>query len=86
WLDRDEERRQARRLRLNFDTLLDLAVRCSPGAQRVVNCEKKEGGSNRVFKIHLDNGKNIIARLPTRIAGPPGLTVSLEVATLQFGT
>lgn len=85
WLDRDEERREARTLRFDFDALLALAVSSSPGARHVVGCEKKEGGFNRVFMIQLDNGKTVVARLPTRMAGPTRLSVSSEVATLKFG-
>lgn len=73
-------------MHFDFDALLDLAVKCSPGAQQVTDCKKKEGGFNRIFMIHLDNGKTVVARIPTRIAGPPRLTVSSEVATLRFGT
>lgn len=85
WLDLDHERRDARKLSFNFDALLDEAIKCSPGARRVVDCEKKEGGFNRVFIIKLDNGKTVIARIPTRLAGPPKLTVSSEVATVRYG-
>lgn len=73
-------------MHFDFNALLDLAIECSPGARQVIDCKKKEGGFNRVFMIHLDNGKTVVARLPTRVAGPPRLTVSSEVATLQFGT
>ena len=85
WLDRDKERRDVRRLHFDFDALLDVAIKCSPGARRVTHCEKKEGGFNRIFMFHLDNDNTVVARLPTRLAGPPGLTISSEVATLQFG-
>ncbi|WPG98766.1 Hypothetical protein R9X50_00156200 [Acrodontium crateriforme] len=84
WFDRNHEQQEARRWRFDFASLLDLAVDCSPGARRVLGCEKKEGGFNRVFMIRLDNGKTVVARLPNRIAGPPGLTVASEVATLRF--
>jgi len=38
-----------------------------------------------VFLISLDNGRKVVARLPTRLAGPPRLTLSSEVATLAYG-
>ncbi|GIZ48249.1 hypothetical protein CKM354_001131700 [Cercospora kikuchii] len=84
WLDRDQAQRAARVLKFDFDGLLDTAIKCSPGASRVLQCEKKEGGFNRVFMIQLDNDATVVARLPTRLAGPPGLTVSSEVATLRY--
>lgn len=84
WLDRDQTQREARVLKFDFDALVDTAIKCSPGASRVVQCEKKEGGFNRVFMVRLDNDTTVVARLPTRLAGPPGLTVSSEVATLRY--
>jgi hypothetical protein len=42
------------------------------------------GTSNRVFEIHLDNGKQLVARLPFSIAGPAHLTTASEVATMRF--
>ncbi|PPJ59924.1 hypothetical protein CBER1_11384 [Cercospora berteroae] len=68
WLDRDQTQREARILKFDFDALLDTAVKCSPGALRVVQCEKKEGGFNRVFMIQLDNDATVVACLPTRLA------------------
>jgi len=88
WLDQDAERRAARELRFDFDALLEAAVKSSEGAREVISCEKKEkkdGGSNRVFIVQLDNGASVVARLPTRLTGPPGLTVASEVATLRYG-
>jgi len=81
---RDSERRRAREIHINFDALIDIAVKSSDGARKVVSCEKKEGAFNRAFMILLDNGEKVVARLPNRLAGPPRLTVSSEVATLQY--
>lgn len=49
WLDRDKERRDARSLHFDFDALMDVAIKSSPGARRVTHCEREEGGSSRVF-------------------------------------
>jgi hypothetical protein len=84
-LDKDSERRAERHLYFNFQALLDTVIASCPGARSVVKCEKKEGGFNRVFCIQLDNGRNVIARVPTQAVANPGLSVSSEVATLQFG-
>ncbi|RMZ80747.1 hypothetical protein DV738_g2621, partial [Chaetothyriales sp. CBS 135597] len=84
WLDKDSERRAERCLSFDFQALLDTAVASCPGARSVVTCEKKEGGFNRVFSIQLDNGRNVVARIPTRAVANAGLAVSSEVATLQF--
>jgi hypothetical protein len=85
WLDRDEQRRKARRLEFNFDALLDVAVKCSFGAREVVACEKKEGGFNRVFIIEFDNGAKVVAKVPMQFAGPTAFMTMSEVATLRYG-
>ena len=85
WLHRNDERQEARRLRFDFDDLLGLAIDRSPGATRVLSCDKKEGGFNRVFVIQLDNGKIVVARLPKSRSSHRRCAVSPEVATLRFG-
>lgn len=45
---------------------------------------KHEGGFNKVFEITMDNGAKVIARLPTRVAGPTDLVTHSEVATLAY--
>ncbi|KAH9832487.1 kinase-like domain-containing protein, partial [Rhodofomes roseus] len=40
--------------------------------------------SNRGFVARLDNGKELIARLPFPVAGPAHLTTASEVATMEF--
>jgi hypothetical protein len=84
WLDRDSERRKARDIRFNFDALLDIAIESSAGATAVVSCEKTERSFNRAFVILLDNGAKVVARVPNSLADPPRLTVSSEVATIQY--
>jgi hypothetical protein len=34
----------------------------------------------------LDNDKNVAAKLPFSLAGPPSLTTNSEVATLKYHT
>jgi len=50
--------------------LLNQAVMVCPGAMKVVDYEKKEGGFNKVFIVSMDNNTEVVARLPTRLAGP----------------
>ncbi len=84
WLHRDTLQRQARHIDFDLSALLDQAVKACPGAQKVINYEKQEGGFNKVFIIHMDNHVKVVARLPTRVAGPPRLTINSEVATLSY--
>ncbi|EEP78957.1 predicted protein [Uncinocarpus reesii 1704] len=43
-----------------------------------------EGGFNKVFLLTMDDGSEVVARLPTPIAGPQHLTTASEVATMDF--
>lgn len=43
-----------------------------------------DGGFNKVFLLRAKNGREVIARIPTPIAGPPHYTTASEVATLNF--
>ncbi|KAL8757396.1 MAG: hypothetical protein Q9184_004219 [Pyrenodesmia sp. 2 TL-2023] len=84
WLRRDKEERDARYISFDFNALRKKVVALCPGATSIVSSEKKEGGFNRVFIFTLNNGKRLVARLPTRIAGPCKLTTNSEVATMQY--
>lgn len=56
----------------------------SNGAKYIQNCEKKEGGFNRVFVFTMDDGSRVVARLPFALAGPARLAMASEVATIHY--
>ena len=85
WLHRDEEQRASRYINFDFQELCKKVLFLSPEAPHIVSYDKKEGGYNRVFIFLLNNGKRIVARLPTRVAGPSTLTTNSEVATMIYG-
>lgn len=68
----------------DFPALCERAIRACPGATGVVEYEKREGGFNRVFILTMDNGRRVVARVPTGIAGPSRLTTNSEVATMSY--
>lgn len=84
WLNQDKLERESRYIQFDFAALCKKAVELCPGAGRVIRYEKKEGGFNRSFVIIMDNGTKVIARLPTRVAGPRRLTTNSEVATMTY--
>ncbi|OJJ70401.1 hypothetical protein ASPBRDRAFT_197108 [Aspergillus brasiliensis CBS 101740] len=43
-----------------------------------------EGGFNKVFLLRAKDGREVVARIPTPIAGPPHYTTASEVATMDF--
>ena len=83
WLRHDKLKRDARYIKFDFDELCKKVIELCNGAASIRSYEKKEGGFNRVFIFTCDNGERIVARLPTRVAGPPRLTISSEVATIK---
>lgn len=83
-MNQDELQRQSRSLKFNFSLLCETVAKIYPGASKVDSYEKKEGGYNRVFIFTLDNGKKVVAKVPTSVAGPPRLTTNSEVATMAY--
>jgi hypothetical protein len=64
WLWYEEARLLERYKRFNVPGLKQLAARAS-GAQSCVSITKlAEGGFNRVFRLPMDNGAVVIARIP----------------------
>ena len=59
-------------------------IELCPGAKSIASQEKKEGGYNRVFIFTMNDASRIVARLPTRISGPPRLITNSEVATMKY--
>ena len=43
-----------------------------------------EGGYNKVFRLVMQNGQKVIAKIPHPNAGPPHYTTASEVATMDF--
>lgn len=44
----------------------------------------REGEHNKVFLLVLDNGAEVVAKIPNPNAGPPHYTTASEVATMDF--
>ncbi|KAH7348627.1 kinase-like domain-containing protein [Rhexocercosporidium sp. MPI-PUGE-AT-0058] len=84
WLRHDRLERDSRYITFNFDALCRRVVELCPGAASITTYDKKEGGFNRVFIFTTDNAKRVVARLPFVLAGPPRLTTSSEVATIEY--
>ena len=84
WLWDEEKQFQARYKPFNISKLQNVAV-TSIGAQACQSMVKLgEGGFNKVFRLTMDNGSIVIARIPNPDAGNPGKTIASEVATMDF--
>ena len=84
WLWNEEKQLQDRYKRFNVPELQNIAVK-SVGAQTCVSMIKlAEGGSNKVFRLIMDDGSIVIARIPYPNPGPTFRTTASEVATMDF--
>ncbi len=84
WLRRDKLERNSRYIEFNFNALCKTVIELCSGAVSIASYEKKEGGFNRAFIFTMTDARRVVARLPTRIAGPPRLTTNSEVATVRY--
>ncbi|KAF8512117.1 hypothetical protein JB92DRAFT_3143876 [Gautieria morchelliformis] len=64
----------------NVDEIQNVAC-AAVGAQRCVMFKKLgEGSYNKLFALNIDNGVEVIARLPTALAGAPFFTTATVLA------
>ncbi|KAJ5584255.1 Aminoglycoside phosphotransferase [Penicillium hispanicum] len=81
----DEERQFSRRyVRFDLDALCDIAAGAGGTPSHVTAIEKMEGGFSKALLMQKANGTGVIAKIPCRIAGPPSLTTTTEVAVLEY--
>ncbi|PIG79266.1 hypothetical protein AARAC_004131 [Aspergillus arachidicola] len=81
----NEQRQLDRRyLKFDLDTLCDVAASAGGDSSRIVTIEKLEGGFSKALLMKKENGKEVIAKLPCRIAGPTSLTTACEVGVLEY--
>jgi hypothetical protein len=84
WLWKDSLRLQERYKRFNVAELQRVATEAS-GAQSCLQMTKlAEGGFNKVFKLVMDNGRIVIARIPNHNVGRIDRVTASEVATMEF--
>ncbi|CAK3983495.1 phosphotransferase enzyme family [Lecanosticta acicola] len=84
WLWAEEARLQGRYKKFSVTGLKRLAA-AAIGAQSCVSMTKlAEGGFNKVFRLSMDNGAVVIARIPNPNVGPARRVIASEVATMDF--
>lgn len=81
----DESEQLARRyVRFNMNALASLAADAA-GATECVDIQKcPDGMYNKAFILTMDNGKQVIGKIPNPNAGIPHYTTASEVATMDF--
>ncbi|KKZ64263.1 hypothetical protein EMCG_09761 [[Emmonsia] crescens] len=80
----EAEQMARRRIRFNINELGRVAAK-AVGAMRCVNIEKcADGMYNKAYTLTMDNGMQVIGKVPNPNAGMPHYTTASEVATMEF--
>ncbi|GKZ27390.1 hypothetical protein AbraCBS73388_004497 [Aspergillus brasiliensis] len=81
----DEQHQLARRyVRFDLDALCSVAAAVGDVLSPVASVEKVEGGFSKALLMKKENGSEVVAKIPCRIAGPAVLTTASEVGVLEY--
>ncbi|KAM5437911.1 hypothetical protein MaudCBS49596_006474 [Microsporum audouinii] len=81
----DEEYQYARRyIRFNINKLCDLVSSIVGNGASVTKVAKMEGGFHKALLMTLNNGTEVVAKIPCPHAGLPTLSTASEAAVLEF--
>jgi len=73
-----------RHVRFNVEELTRLAADCV-GAKSCISIKKyPDGMYNKAMLLTMDNGTEVVARVPNPNAGKPHFTTASEVASMDF--
>ncbi|KAI2899918.1 hypothetical protein CBS63078_7170 [Aspergillus niger] len=81
----DEQHQLARRyVKFDVDALCNVATAVGDDPSPVISVEKMEGGFSKILLMNKENGTEVVAKLPCRIAGPAELTTASGVGVLEY--
>ncbi|KAF1918998.1 kinase-like domain-containing protein [Ampelomyces quisqualis] len=84
WLWNEREQLEARCRRFDVASLQQAACQ-AVGAKKCVSLQKiGEGNYNKAYRLEMEDGQKVIAKIPHPNAGPQALTTASEVATMEF--
>jgi hypothetical protein len=84
WLWNEREQLEARYRRFDVSSLQQAACQ-AVGANKCISFKKiGEGNYNKAYRLEMEDGQKIIAKVPHPNAGPRVLTTASEVATMEF--
>ncbi|CAN9473666.1 unnamed protein product [Alternaria alternata] len=84
WLWNEREQLEARYRRFDVSSLQQAACQAVGAHERVSFDKIGEGNYNKAYRLEMDDGQKIIAKVPHPNAGPPKLTTASEVAIMEF--
>ena len=83
----DERRQFAQRyVKFDVDKLCELVTSITRQASPVCKIEKREGGFSKALMMTMENGAEVVAKIPCRNAGQAKYLTASEVAVLEYGT
>ncbi|KAF1354277.1 hypothetical protein EJ07DRAFT_133379 [Lizonia empirigonia] len=84
WLWNEREQLEARYRRFDVSSLQQAACQ-AVGANKCISFKKiGEGNYNKAYRLEMEDGQKIIAKVSHPNAGPRVLTTASEVATMEF--
>ncbi|KAJ5162050.1 hypothetical protein N7492_007442 [Penicillium capsulatum] len=85
WLWTEPEQLRRRYVQFDLNALIHIAEEAAGhGAVCLDLSRLPEGNFNKVFLVTMDDGKQLIVKIPNPNAGPAHFTTASEVATMQF--
>lgn len=84
WLWNEKQQLACRYVKFDLSALLEIASSAVGSKSCTQVLKISEGQYNKVFQITMDDGHEIIAKLPNPNAGRPHFTTASEVATMDF--
>ncbi|PYI02398.1 phosphotransferase enzyme family protein [Aspergillus sclerotiicarbonarius CBS 121057] len=84
WLWNERQQLSCRYVKFDLSTLLQLAASAIGSRSCTQVLKISEGQYNKVFQLTMDDGREVIAKLPNPNAGRPHFTTASEVATMDF--
>ncbi|KMP06014.1 hypothetical protein CIRG_05695 [Coccidioides immitis RMSCC 2394] len=85
WLWQEKEQMLQRYRKFDVNELKVLAARTLGLTNKCIKMSKiGEGNYNKVFRLQMEDGTTVIARIPHPNAGPATYTTASEVATMEF--
>lgn len=84
WLWDEQQQLRDRYQVFNVAELQNVATKAMGSHSCVSMTKLAEGGFNKVFRLIMNDGRTILARIRNPNAGPPFYTTASEVATMDF--
>ena len=84
WLINEKQQLAQRYVKFDVDKLCERVASLFGASTVCSRIEKMEGSFNKAFLLTMDNGREVIAKVPCPNAGLPHYTTASEVATLEL--